>query len=78
MSMYRSRYEADLAVSVISFNYHKLQELTQSLYLSLNRIGGIMVSMLASFAVDRGFDPDRVNPKTIKFIYVASTLCTEH
>jgi hypothetical protein len=29
-----------------------------------NRIGGVMVSVLASRAVDRGFNPDRVNPKT--------------
>jgi hypothetical protein len=29
-----------------------------------NRIGGVMVSMLASSVVDRGFDPGRIKPKT--------------
>ena len=41
-----------------------------------NRIGGVIVSMLASIAVDRGFKPDRVKPKTIKLVFVASPLST--
>ena len=35
-----------------------------------------MVSVLASTAVDRGFEPDRVKPKTIKLVFVASPLNT--
>ena len=34
-----------------------------------NRFGGIMVSVLASSAVDRG-----VKPKTMKLVFVASSL----
>ena len=45
---------------------------------TLNRIGGVMVSVLASSAVDRGFEPDRVKPKTIKLVFVASPLSTQH
>ena len=32
----------------------------------LNHISGVMVSVLASSAVDRGFESDWVKPKTIK------------
>ena len=45
---------------------------------TLNRIGGVMVSVLASSAVDCGFEPDRVKPKTIKLVFVASPLSTQH
>ena len=38
-----------------------------------NRIGGLMVSVLASSAVDCGFEP-----KTIKLLCVASPLSTQH
>jgi hypothetical protein len=31
-----------------------------------------MVSMLASSAVDRGFETGRVKPKTIKLVFVSS------
>jgi hypothetical protein len=37
-----------------------------------------MVSVLASSAVDRGFDPDPVKPKTIKLVFVASPLSMQH
>jgi hypothetical protein len=37
-----------------------------------NRIGGVMVNVLASSAVDR------VKPKTIKLLCVASPLSTHH
>ena len=33
-----------------------------------------MVNMLALSVVDRGFDPDRVQPKTIKLVFVSSPL----
>jgi len=36
-----------------------------------------MVSVFSSSAVDSGFEP-RVKPKTIKLIYVASSLSTQH
>jgi hypothetical protein len=43
-----------------------------------NRICGVMVSVLASSAVDRGLEPGRVMPKTIKLVCVASPLSTQH
>ena len=43
---------------------------------TINRIGGVMVSVLAKSAVDREFEPDRVKPKTIKLVCVASPLST--
>ena len=47
-------------------------------YISVNRIGGVMVSVLASNAVERGFEPGQVKPKTIKLVFVASQLSTQH
>jgi hypothetical protein len=44
----------------------------------LNRVGGVMVSVLASSVVDRGFEPDRVKTKTRKLVFVASLLSTRH
>ena len=38
-----------------------------------NRISGVMVSVLASSAVDRGFEP-----KTVKLVFVASLLSTQY
>jgi hypothetical protein len=46
--------------------------------ISSNRIGGIVVSMLASSAVDRGFEPGRVKPKTMKLVFVAFLQSTQH
>ena len=43
-----------------------------------NGIGSVMVSLLASSAVDCEFLPDRVKPKTIKLVFVASPLNTQH
>ena len=37
-----------------------------------------MVSVLASSAIDRGFEPDQVKPKTMKLVCVASPLSTQH
>jgi hypothetical protein len=46
---------------------------------SFDHIGGIiMVSMLASSVVDRGSSPGRVKPKSIKLVFVASLLSTQH
>ena len=37
-----------------------------------------MVSVLASRAVDRGFESLLVKPKTIKLVFVASPVSTQH
>ena len=37
-------------------------------------ISGFMVSMLAFSAVDLGFEPDQVKPKTMNLVFVASLL----
>jgi hypothetical protein len=39
-----------------------------------NCIVGVMVSMLTSSAVDRGFEHGRVKPKTLKLVFGASPL----
>ena len=41
-----------------------------------NRIDGIIVSVLDSNTVDRGFEPRSVKPNTIKLVIVASPLST--
>ena len=47
--------------------------------MSKNCIGGVMVSMLVSSAVDRGFKPHWVKPKTMRLVFVASPLLsTQH
>ena len=48
------------------------------LELTVNRTGGVMVSALASSALDREFEPDRVKPKTTKLVCVASPLSTQN
>ena len=42
----------------------------------LNRIGGVMVSMLASSEVDRGLESDQVKLKTLTLLFVDSPLST--
>ena len=42
--------------------------------ISKNRIGGIMVSMLALISVDLGSIPCWITPKTIKLVFVAFPL----
>ena len=37
-----------------------------------------MVNVLASSAVDRGFEPRSGQPRTIKLVFVASSLSTQH
>jgi hypothetical protein len=44
----------------------------------ITSIGGIVVRVLVSSVVDRGFEPDQVKPKTIKLVFVASPLGTQH
>ena len=41
---------------------------------TMNRIGGVMVSVLASSEIDCGFSADPVKPMTIKLVFVASPL----
>jgi hypothetical protein len=43
-----------------------------------NQIGGVKVRVLASSALDRGFEHDRVKLKTVKLVCVASPLSTQH
>ena len=43
-----------------------------------HRIGGVMVSVLASSAIDRGFEPRSGQPSTITLVFVASTKSTQH
>ena len=43
-----------------------------------NRIGGGLVRMLASSAVDRGFVPLSGHTKDYKLIFVASLVSTQH
>ena len=42
----------------------------------MNRIGGVMVIMLASSAVDCGFEPRPDQTKTTQLVFVASLLST--
>jgi hypothetical protein len=41
-------------------------------------LSGVIVCVLISRAVDRGFEPGRVKPKTLKLVFVASSLSTQH
>ena len=43
-----------------------------------DHIGGVMVSLIASSVVDRGLSPDRIKTKTMKLVFVASSLSTQH
>ena len=40
----------------------------------MNRIGGVMISMLVLSVADRGFEPRLGQPKTIQLVCVASLL----
>ena len=44
----------------------------------MHRIGGVMVSVLASSVVDRGFAPRSGQQKTMQLVCVASLLSTQH
>jgi hypothetical protein len=45
---------------------------------SSSRIGAVMVSVLASSAVDCGFEPRSGQTKDYKLVFVASPLSTQH
>ena len=47
-------------------------------FVTIDHISGVMVSVLASSAVYRGLSHGRVKPKTIKLVFVASPLSTQH
>ena len=42
-----------------------------------NRIGGVVVSVVVSSAIDRGFEPRSGQNKTIKLVFVASLLSAQ-
>ena len=70
-------------ISICCFTLYPTVEITLMLpsslsYINMNRIGGVMVSMLTSSAVGRGFESGRVIPKTIKLVFAASLLSTQH
>ena len=48
------------------------------LQLIINRIGGVMVNVLASSAVDRRFKPRSGETKDYELLYVASPISTQH
>ena len=71
--------------TVCLYNKQKLTRacvITQLLkyYLKIgqNRIGGVMVSLLALITADCGFKPGQVISKTIKLVIAASPLSTQH
>ena len=43
-----------------------------------NHIGGIMVGMLDTIGVDRGFETGRVKPKTIKLVFATYLQSTQY
>ena len=49
-----------------------------SLLTSFNHIGGAMVSVLASSAVDRGFEPRSGQIKDYKMPFIDSPISTKH
>jgi hypothetical protein len=57
----------DLDIHLHDIHFHT----TPTFHLNVNRISGVMVSVLASSVVDR------VKPKTIKLVFVASPLSTQ-
>ena len=60
----------------MSKNMRKLQQSQphcDDIIIDENRIGGVMVSVLASSSVDPEF-----KPKTMKLVFVASPLSTQH
>ena len=58
---------------LINFNVLIHLKILTSLF-QTNHIGGVMVSVLASSAVDRGFEPRSVKSKTIILVFIASSL----
>jgi hypothetical protein len=64
---------------VSAFHYFHLDAIYRRSSWVLNRIGGIMLSILASSVIDCGFEPCvRLNPKTIKLVVIASPLSTQY
>ena len=54
-------------------NYNK-----HTSYMDKNRIGGVIINVFASNAVDREFDPGSGQTKDYKLIVVASLLSMQH
>ena len=74
---YDLKYLLKLLLRFNVFNILLLTSLVLSKRIS-NCIGGVMVSMLASSAVDRGFAPRSGQTKTIKLVFVAFPLYIQH
>jgi len=47
-------------------------------YYAVSGVMPLMASMLTLTAVDHVFEPDRVKPKTMKLVFVASPLSMQH
>jgi len=62
--------------------YVTVNESIQKCYhpISMNHIGGVIVSMLASRAVNRGFESvwSNQSPNTIKYVFASSPLNMQH
>ena len=43
-----------------------------------NRMGGVMVNVLVSGAMDRGFSNNLVTPNTIQLVFAVSTKSTQN
>ena len=68
-------FKENVMISKISLTLiSNLKEIT---YYHSNRIGGVMVSVLASSAVDRGLEPQPGRTKTIKLVFIASPISTQ-
>ena len=59
-----------------SFSKSYIFEFDLSIF--VNHLGGVMVSVSASSAGDRGSIPGRVKPKTLKLVFAASPPGTRH
>ena len=76
----QQKIETCIRQTLGSHNTHEVRHVTMLRQKSIrtlsrmNRIHGVMVSVLATSAVDRGFEPQ----KTIKLVFVASPLNTQH
>ena len=53
-------------IFILSGLWFDVDNNTEHLYFCKNLIGGVMISVLTSCVVDRGFGPGRVKPKAIQ------------
>jgi hypothetical protein len=76
ISIYNEWY-APISTDFILDVYLTLDMYTCTCTLS-NRINGVVVSVLTSNVVIMGSSPDRVKPKIIELVFVASPVSTQH